>query len=321
MPNLSKPLILSAFVAAAFSAQAAEPVTVYGKLNVTVQNNNVAGENSATIQSNASRLGVKGDFEINSKLEAFYTVEYEVDTSSSAKENFKARNQFVGLRGDFGAISVGRNDTMLKKSQGKVDQFNDISGDLKNLFKGEVRAEQTLTYVTPTFSGLKAGITWVGENSNKQVDAVKNETVNGFSAAVMYGDSGLKKTPIYAGLAYDNTVQGYDIVRGTVQGKIAGFKLGGMYQQQEQNDTLNDDGTVKKNQSDKGYLLSAAYGIDAVTLKVQYQDMERKGKAASIGADYKLASPTKLFAFYTQRDLDEATKKDNYFGIGLEHKF
>ncbi|GLP95219.1 porin [Paraferrimonas sedimenticola] len=319
--KLANKLLLSSLVAAAFSAQAADPVTVYGKLNVTVQNNNVQGENSATIQSNASRLGVKGDFEISSGLEAFYTIEYEVDTGSSAKENFKARNQFVGLRGGFGSVMLGRNDTMLKKSQGKVDQFNDIAGDLKNLFKGEVRAEQTVTYMTPEFSGLSAGVTWVGENSNKQIDAVKGETVNGFSAAVMYGDSGLKKTPIYAGLAYDNTVQGYDIVRGTVHGKIAGFKLGGMYQQQEQNDSLNDDGSVKKNQSDKGYLLSAAYGIDKVTLKAQYQDMERKGKAASVGADYKLAKPTKLFAFYTQRDLEEATKKDNYFGIGLEHKF
>ncbi|GLS82955.1 porin [Paraferrimonas haliotis] len=313
--------LLSSSLLTAMSVQAADPITVYGKLNVTVQSEDVQGDRTTAIESNASRLGVKGAFELSSNLEAFYTIEYEVDTGSKDKENFKARNQFVGLRGGFGEVSLGRNDTMLKKSQGKVDVFNDLSGDLKTLFKGEVRAEQTATYVSPSLAGFKAGVTWVGENSSKQIDEVKQETVNGFSAALMYGDSGLKKQPVYAAVAYDTSVQGYDILRATVSTKLVGIKLGGMFQSQQKNDGLDDADMVESYDSDKGYLLSAAYDINAITLKAQYQDMDNQGSAASIGADYKLSKPTKLFAFATQRDIEEATDKDTFFGIGLEHKF
>ncbi|HCE50055.1 MAG TPA: porin, partial [Shewanella baltica] len=60
---------------------------------------------------------------------------------------------------------------------------------------------------------------------------------------------------------------------------------------------------------------------DAVTLKAQYQDMEDKGDSWSVGADYALAKPTKVFAFYTNRSLEASTDDDKYIGVGLEHKF
>ncbi|MCH4293474.1 porin [Shewanella sp. 3B26] len=307
MNAFNKTLLVSALTMASLaSAQAAEPITVYGKLNVSVQNNDEAGESETVVQSNASRLGVKGAFELSSSLEAFYTIEYEVNTGDDAKENFLARNQFVGLKGNFGAVSVGRNDTMLKIAQGKVDQFNDLSGDLKSLFKGENRIEQTVTYVSPSFGGFKVGATYAAEGAKAQAGE------DGFSLAAMYGDAGLKKTNFYASVAYDSEVKGYDILRATVQAKLAGLILGGMYQQEEK--SVNGD-------SKTGYLVSAAYNISDVTLKGQYQDMEDKGDSWSIGADYKLGKPTKLFAFYTSRDMEAAEDTDNYIGVGIEHKF
>ncbi|QDF67797.1 porin [Shewanella sp. SNU WT4] len=308
MKQFTKTLIATSLVTLTMaSAQAADPLTVYGKLNVTAQSNDEKGEETTTIQSNASRLGVMGAYEISSDLEAFYTLEYEVDTGAETSDNFTARNQFVGLRGNFGAFSVGRNDTLLKVSQGGVDQFNDLSGDLKNLFKGENRLAQTATYLTPTMSGITLGVTYAAEGDAAQEDE------NGFSVAAMYGDSKLKSTPIYAALAYDSKVKGYDILRASVQGKIVGVVLGGMYQQQEK--TVNGD---MKN----GYLFSAAYDINAVTLKAQYQDMEDLGESWSAGADYSLSKPTKLLMFYTDRSYDMASRdNDKYFGVGLEHKF
>ncbi len=313
-----KTLLASALATATLaSAHAADPLTVYGKLNVTAQSNDIQGESETTIQSNASRFGVKGAFELSSSLEAFYTVEYEVDTGDDSKENFKARNQFVGLRGNFGEVSVGRNDTMLKKSQGKVDQFNDLSGDLKNLFKGENRLAQTATYVTPSLSGFKFGATYAASGDSDQLEQ------DGYSLAAMYGDSGLKKSPIYASIAYDSDVKGYQVARATVQGKLAGFKLGAMYQQEEKVYAYDEEGVVNPFDGDSysGYLVSAAYTIDAIVLKAQFQDMEEKGDSWSVGGDYKLGKPTKLFAFYSSRSYESKTEDDNFIGLGLEHKF
>jgi len=302
-----KTLLASALTAATLaSAQAAEPLTVYGKVNVTAQSNDDGVESVTTVQSNAARLGAKGEFELSSSLEAFYTVEYEVDTGSDSKDNFLARNQFVGLKGAFGAISLGRNDTMMKNSQGNVDLFNDLSGDLKHLFKGDNRVEQTVTYTTPSMNNFRFGVTYAAE-------AAKTQGGNdGYSLAAMYGDKDLKKTPVYAALAYDSEVAGYDILRATVQAKLADFVVGGMYQQQEA--SVNGD-------SKSGFLLSAAYHINEVALKAQYQDMEDKGTSWSIGADYKLGKPTKLLAFYTTRDMDASTETEDYIGVGIEHKF
>lgn len=304
-----KTLLASALATVTLSsAYAADPVTLYGKLNVTVQSDEVEGADSVTsVESNASRLGVKGAFDLGNSLEAFYKIEYEVDTGDDVKENFKARSQYVGLKGNFGSVSVGRNDTMLKLSQGKVDLFGDQEGDLKSLFKGDNRLEQTVTYITPSLSGFKLGATYAAEANKKQAGE------DGFSLAAMYGDKKLKKTPIYASIAMDSEVAGYDVLRATVQGKIAGFKLGAIYQDQE----AVDSGT-----SIDGFLFSAAYSFDAVTLKTQFQDMEDKGDSWSIGADYKLGKPTKLFAYYTNRSSDDDMVEDSKFlGLGIEHKF
>lgn len=315
-----KTLLASALASTTLaSAYAAEPLTVYGKLNVTTQSNDEKGDATTTIQSNASRFGVKGDFALSSSLEAFYTVEYQVDTGNASSDNFTARNQFVGLKGAFGSFSVGRNDTLLKISQGDVDQFNDLSGDLGKLFKGEVRAAQTATYLTPSMGDFVFGVTYVAEGN-----AVKDQFAqDGFSLAAMYGDAKLKKTPVYASIAYDSDVSGYEIVRATLQAKLAGIKLGGMFQQQEQTYKLDSTNLPVEVSTDSvnGYLLSAAYDIDAVTLKAQFQDMEDLGDSWSVGADYSLGKPTKLFAFYTNRSLEASTDDDKYIGVGLEHKF
>ena len=281
-------------------------------MNVTAQSNDEKGDSTTTIQSNASRFGVKGDFELSSSLEAFYTVEYEVDTGAATSDNFKARNQFVGLKGAFGSFSVGRNDTLLKISQGNVDQFNDLSGDLKSLFKGENRLGQTATYLSPSIGGFVFGATYAAEGDADQ------QAQDGFSLAAMYGDAKLKKSPFYAAIAYDSDVKGYEILRASVQGKIADLTLGGMYQQQEQ--TYKNALPVNTD-SVNGYLLSAAYDINAVTLKAQYQDMEDLGDSWSVGADYSLGKPTKVFAFYTNRSMEASNDDDKYIGVGLEHKF
>jgi predicted porin len=303
--------LASVTLASAFAAE--DPLTVYGKLNVTAQSNDEDGESTTTIQSNASRFGVQGGFELSNALQAFYTIEYEVDTGSASKDNFTARNQFVGLKGGFGSVSVGRNDTLLKISQGGVDQFNDLSADIKNLFKGENRLAQTATYLTPTIGDLVFGVTYAAQGDAEQKDE------DGFSMAAMYGDAKMKNSPFFASIAYDSDVKQFDILRATIQAKFADLVLGAMYQDQEH---------MIEGGNQTGYLLSAAYSISEVTLKAQFQDMEEIGSSKakggdswSIGADYALGKPTKVFAFFSNRSMEADSKDDNYLGVGLEHKF
>ncbi|MGO2366943.1 MAG: porin [Pseudoalteromonas sp.] len=288
-----------------FSALA--EVDVYGKANVTVQSSD-DGEGSFTeVKSNASRFGFKGSEEINDGLKAVYKFEFQVNISDDSKDTVTSRNQYVGLKGGFGQVVIGRNDTALKVSQGKIDLFNDLEGDVKNIFQGENRLSDTVTYSSNDFSGFKVFATYVAEQNS--------EGDSGYSMAITYGDSGLKKSNVYASIAADSEVNGYDVVRATLQGKLADFKVGAMYQVQEK---VDGDGEAD------GYLLNAAYVLNSNTFKVQYQvmDFDETGEetAVSAGIDHKLSKNTKLFAFYSNFDMDNNIDQD-YIGLGMEYKF
>ena len=223
-------------------------------------------------------------------------------------DNITGRNQYVGLKGGFGEVLLGKNDTVLKQSQGKVDLFSDLNADIKVLWKGENRMADSITYKSPKFSGFQLGVSYIAEDSADADD--------GISASVVYGDSGLEKSKIFASVAVDSEVKGYDTVRATVQGKLAGFTLGAIMHMQESVDTGTET---------DGFMISAKYGLTkALALKAQVQTADTDGgddkSGVTLGADYKLAKSTKLFGFYTSFDMDTGADED-YLGVGLEYKF
>ncbi len=293
------------------SFNALAEVDIYGKANVTVQSSD-DGEGSFTeIKSNASRFGLKGSEKISDGLEAVYKFEFQVDVSDADskgdKDNISARNQYVGFKGGFGQVVIGRNDTALKQSQGKVDLFSDLEGDIKNIFKGENRLGNSVSYASNSYEGFKVLASFIAEDD---VDAK-----NGYSVALTYGDAGLKKSAVYAAIAADSEVNGYDVVRATVQGKIEDFRLGAMYQTQEK-----VDGSAEAD----GYLVNAAYLMGSNTFKVQYQAMDFDDSddksAVTVGVDHKLNKNLKVFGFYSSFDMDNNVDQD-YLALGMEYKF
>lgn len=297
--------LLSSLSISAFAAD----VDIYGKANLSVQSSD-EGEGSFTeVKSNASRIGLKGTHELGDGLTVIYKAEFQVDLDGdSAKgDSITDRNQYVGLAGNFGEVLLGKNDTMLKQSQGKVDLFSDLNGDIKNLWKGENRMADTISYKSPKFNDFRVGVTYIAEDS---VDAE-----DGVSVAVFYGDKKLKKSKVFASVAVDSEVKGYDITRATVQGKVGGVVLGAMVQTQEK-----IDGSAEMD----GYMVSAKYKMDKVTFKGQYQAANFDGgddkSGITVGADYSLAKSTKVYTFYTSFDMDSGEDQD-YLAAGIEYKF
>jgi predicted porin len=298
-------VLLSSLSMSAFAAN----VEVYGKANLSLQSSD-EGEGSFTeVKSNASRIGLKGSHDLGDGLTVIYKAEFQVDLDgdSDKGDSITDRNQYVGLAGSFGEVLLGKNDTMLKQSQGKVDLFSDLNGDIKSLWKGENRMADTLSYKSPKFSNFQVGVTYIAE------DAVDAE--DGVSVAVFYGDAKLKKTNLFASVAVDSDVNGYDITRATVQGKVSGVVLGAMIQTQEK-----VDGSGEMD----GYMLSAKYKMDKITFKGQYQAADFKDgddkSGITVGADYALAKSTKLYTFYTTFDMDSG-EDQNYLAAGVEYKF
>lgn len=301
--------IAAALLATMSVSSFAADVEIYGKANISVQSSD-EGEGSFTeVKSNASRIGFKGTHELSEGLSVVYKAEFQVDLDGdSAKgDSITDRNQYVGLKGSFGEVLLGINDTVLKQSQGKVDLFSDLNADIKVLWKGENRMSDSITYKSKKFNGFQVGVTYVAEDSVDGEDAT--------SIAVFYGDSSLKKSNIYASVAMDSEMKGYDVFRATVSGKVADFTLGAMVQTQEQ---------ISSGKEMDGLLVSGAYSINDWTLKAQMQTAEFDGgddkSGVTVGADYKLAKSTKLYGFYTTFDMDSGADED-YLAVGIEYKF
>ena len=294
--------LLATSILAAVAAPVYADVTVYGKVNVSVQSSDDGEESITELKSNASRFGFKGAEKLDGGLTLVYKYEMQVDvTDESGEKNIKSRNQYVGLKGNFGEVLLGRNDTVFKQSQGKFDLFSDYEADIKNLWKGENRMSDSITYKTPKFNGVQFGISYILDEEN-------DDAATSFSA--VYGDKELKKGKYYAAIAVDSEVKGYDATRVTFGTKVSGVKLGAMYQTQES----VEDGTEKT-----GFLVNAQYKLGKNNLKAQYQTLE-DDSGLTLGVDHKLGKSTKAFAFYSSFNFD-AAEDESYLGLGLEHKF
>lgn len=281
----------------------AESLTIYGKANISVQAADEGEGNFTEMKSNASRFGVKGNLALENNIEVLYSMEWQVDLADmSGSDNIKSRNQYVGLKTDFGTVLLGRNDTVFKQTQGKMDLFSDYEADIKGLWKGENRMGDSLTYFSPQVSGLTLGLSYIAEDEVEGQDAQ--------SVSLTYGDAKLKKSNWYAAVAADFDMKGYNNKRISVQGKFDALKLGIILHNQE---------LVETGVSKDGLMISAAYALGKAVLKAQYQTLE-DDSSATIGADYKLGKSTKVFIWYTDRSLDKS-EDISWLALGLEHKF
>ncbi len=298
---------------------------VYGKVNVSLVNADNGVDDQWELDSNASRLGFEGKTQLSEGLYAIYKLEYEVSVDGDG-DTFGKRNIIAGLQGGFGTVWAGRHDTPTKLAQNKIDLFNDLQGDIKNTFEGENRVNNIVAYTTPSMSGFSAMVAFVpGENNDTEdskfigeADTTNDGLADGVSYLISYDTESL-----YLAIAGDQDIDNQDLIRAVAQWTIDALQLGFMYQQNESNlDSASYD--------ESGYFVSAAYKIDAVTLKAQYGMVEDDADddeedTWSLGADYKLAKSTKLFAFYTANEDtpggDSSSIEEDYFGVGLEHKF
>jgi predicted porin len=274
---------------------------LYGKINVAVVNSDNGSTDTWKLNSNASRIGLKGSSQISEGLSVFYKTEFEVcvDDGDCKGNTLGQRNIFAGIKGQYGSLLAGKNDTPTKQAQKKIDLFNDSVGDIKKTFAGENRMSNIIAYTTPKYGNFSASYAIMPSEADD----------GGLADSKSYSVS-YKKDGLYVAVAADSNVKDADILRIVSQYKLNAWKLGFMYQE---NDTTNES----------GYFTSAAYKSDNITYKAQYgnneNDTEGSDKTTlSLGADFKLAKNTKSFVFFTDNESSSSTKT---FGLGLEHKF
>ena len=327
---------------------------IYGKLNLSIDydGGNGASTNSDLI-SNASRVGMKGDFEINDKLTGIYQLEYQVDVANNSSSTFKTRNSFLGITGNFGTIRVGTYDTPLKRAGLKADLFNDLRGDIKNITAGENRNSSFLGYESPELTkglslhlGVSKGAYYEISNCPLGVTTTINGLGVGFvstcqrlsleTGLVTYSvDSSPSQTSfgknISFSLVYDIEVIQFALA--SEQKSAFGFdhnRLGMMIPAGPTKIGLIYTTTKSSRQYSNGhdydaytFSISGKVAEGKGTVKFQYSNSDALVglEQIQLGYDHKLSDSFKVFTYHTNRSVDASNADHAYTGIGLEFKF
>ena len=292
-------------------------VTVYGKAEVQLAHTDKGimryTDQGTQLDMPFSRFGLRGEQQLNQHITAFFT--YEVDVrgfdEADTQEPFSARNTFVGIKGEFGQLIAGRNDTRLKTSEGGVDLYNETSADIAQILPGQDRLGDSLTYISPKFAGFELSATYVlGQDNERQ------QGTDGVALSLAYGDRALKSLPYYLTLTRAQSLNGLDATRLLAQHQLGDFTIGGLIQYSEQS-----EGT---RQGTGGYL-SLQYSVGEWQPKVQIgrdNSEIRQTSAAdhyTAGVDYLFNSQSKAYFYVTQLVLTET--RDNSVALGLQYRF
>lgn len=293
--------------ALAVPAVAMADVTVYGRAHVSVDYLDDGAKYSETnLSSNSSRLGFKGDHEINPDLKAFFQIEQQINFTTGASNggtDFATRDTFVGLSSNFGSIQAGRFDSPYKVARGPFNLFGDQVGDMNNLARitaGRLdeRYDNTLQYTTPDFNGFNAKVAYSmykGQSVNI-TNAANNEDSDAFSVSLNYIGG-----PLEASLAYEQVEQDAlrangetDSIRAAGAYKITdAFKLVGFYQTTDFTGSNATTNAVR----------------DAGTFDVY-----------GIGGEFAIAKNTALKATYMAHNSDADDSDATMWVVGIEHK-
>ena len=301
-----KSLFLLTILLLTFSVQS--DTTFYGKLFVTLESQEMLTGTELNIENNASRLGIKGNVELKRELEVIYQAEYEIDpvdgtADESNGRSFKQRDTFVGIKGSLGTIFIGTHDTAFRRSQDKIDLFNDLASDIKNILEGENRLSELVGFTTPVF----------GKNFSATFNVIKEK--DGLDEASSFSLK-YKSSNIYAAVALDSKVEGYDSYRASLQIPFNKAQLGLMFQTSKELNTGNKE---------EAYVVSLSRKItNKGTIKLQLTESDLKqvsGKQTTFGYDQELSKKAKIFIFYTDLSSSMVEKERNATAVGFEFKF
>jgi len=323
-------LLLAAVVATMGMSAAQAAPTLYGKANVSVDSYDDGKDDKVEVNSNASRIGVKGEEKLTDQLAAIYQAEWEIDVDGG-DDVFKKRNIFAGLKwANLGTLKAGIMDTPFKDAAGGYrDVFNDYAhADIKEMMYGEERVENVIGIETDP--KLMGGVVFAlqaqqGESTTettKYTDGARDSIGDGISTSLSYANKDLgfegviagnfKSIGDFAAVGISNTPADAIRVGGSFDlGKIGatGLYLGAMWQTAEISDYTNL----------QAFSVTPAYAGD-------YNKVEEN--AWLISATYKLANtPWTFKAQYQQADTDYAVlggasgdSSVDQWGIGADYK-
>ena len=330
--------LLTLAIAASLLPLAAQAAPrVYGQLNLSVDymDADVMAPTSDVwaLNSNSSRIGVKGSEKLTEEYTAVYKMEWEVAGDMKGGSDLDARERYIGIKHyQWGTVRLGYMDSPFKNAEDDIDVFNDLAHlDMGKFIYGQNRLANSINYVSPKFLDV-FGANITIQPGEQNGNANQNHLADGYSTAFSYEDDSL-----YLSYAMDKEITNMDAMRFNARYKMGDMMLSGMYQMAEPTKKGGPD-TIDQEDS---FVISASYKMDMVTFRgevlMSTQDMVMVVGSTNksvdttligVGVDYNMTETTKVFGNLAMgknevtNAIGAATDYDTtYLGVGTEVRF
>jgi predicted porin len=347
-----KALIAAAITAGlTVSANAAAEATIYGKIHTSIasisQDDGTNDTSATAISSHSSRLGIKAKKGLENGMEVSAKAEFEMDAVSGGfskskdyeldydgdgitdetvtdndNDTFKARNVYVGLKGGFGEVRVGRHDTPHKLSTKKLEVFGDTYADYNNIITIDNRLGNIVAYLN-NFGPVGFAAAYYAGDDDVEAENAGDAT----SVMINYSGGPLYLSAAVESYAADDDTDANELETATKFGvgyTIGPVDLGLVYQTlaYELADDETETYVSAKFKIDDSMKLKAAYGmrdddVDATDDEVM----------TAVGLDYKLDKSATVYALYANGTDGGLAKKAKLKGdgsalaLGVVYKF
>lgn len=291
---MKKILIAATLAAAAFAASA--QVTVYGKINATVDNTRTGSAAAvASIVNDTSRIGVRVTEDLGNGMSARAVVETAINSQDPVAGNATQlgdRQSTVGLANRFGSVDLGRNlhgvFTTVLASDAFAAAYGSVAGDVHNMRNKRIGngVFVSLTALPGVKVGLERSLTATGTETTI---VTAGTTLGPVDATVVRYEQGAEKTTI---------------VGATTQ--LGTSKVFYSYS--------DNQGVV----ASKGHLVGVSQAFGAYTAKASVGDTNTGVRAYNLGVDYALSKRTVAGVSY--RNVNAATDI-RQVGVGITHHF
>ena len=332
--NLRASVIAATLACAAVPVLAQSTVTIYGRVNTTVEAQKSNSVKNTVVADNNSRFGFKGAEDLGGGMKALFQLESGFDSSTGATSRgaLFGREATVGLSGSLGTVRLGQQALapIYFTSADYVSMHNHDTGSssdaLFGLFLQPLRQSNSIAYTSPTFSGFTFQLAQsLSEKANFAGSTIPVSTV---TDATLDYDNG----PLHLGVGYDkNGLNKTFAVRALYE--FGALTVGGYYERDKYEGafvggpTLVDWGTRNNVRLSAMYVMGASEFHANVGAAGNFSKiaLESKARQYTLGYNYNLSKRTKVYGLVT-RISDSAAglyAAGNFSSaaVGIRHNF
>lgn len=332
--NLRASVIAATLACAAVPVLAQSTVTIYGRVNTTVEAQKSNSVKNTVVADNNSRFGFKGAEDLGGGMKALFQLESGFDSSTGATSRgaLFGREATVGLSGSLGTVKLGQQALapIYFTSADYVSMHNHDTGSssdaLFGLFLQPLRQSNSIAYTSPTFSGFTFQLAQsLSEKANFAGSTIPVSTVTDATLDYVNG-------PLHLGVGYDkNGLNKTFAVRALYE--FGALTVGGYYERDKYEGafvggpTLVDWGTRNNVRLSAMYVMGASEFHANVGAAGNFSKiaLESKARQYTLGYNYNLSKRTKVYGLVT-RISDSAAglyAAGNFSSaaVGIRHNF